>query len=147
VSGSRTGYLVTLGIAVLLLIGSAAAVVGVTIGRHAADRTVAVSTPMDGPAAAIMGGVGGDSMMGAGAVDGTVAALPGSGSVDAAGAAALAKAWVDTYAAGSALDDGVAMPRGYRYTATRNGQTVAVVMVNDDTGAVIGRLLAGAQTG
>jgi len=144
--GSRTGYVVTLGIAVLLLIGSVVAVVGFTVGRHASDRTVAVTTPAGGSDVGMMGG-GGGSMMGAASVDGTVAALPGSGSVDSARAAARAKAWVDAYAAGSALDDGVTMPMGYRYTATRNGQTVAVIMVNDDTGAVVGRLLAGTQTG
>jgi len=107
---------------------------------------VAVTTPAGGSDVGMMGG-GGGSMMGAASVDGTVAALPGSGSVDSARAAARAKAWVDAYAAGSALDDGVTMPMGYRYTATRNGQTVAVIMVNDDTGAVVGRLLAGTQTG
>jgi hypothetical protein len=68
----------------------------------------------------------------------SVSVLPGTGPVTAEQARAQAQAWVDRYAAGATLDAGTPMPRGYRFTASRNAQVVAVVMVDDDTGTAVG---------
>ena len=66
----------------------------------------------------------------------------GRGPVTSEAAAAQAKAWVARYVPGAALDAGARMPMGFRFTATRSGALVAVVMVDETSGDVWGRLAA-----
>jgi len=97
----------------------------------------------DGPwgGGPMMGGPGaGGWMMGWG---GDVETIPGSGPVDEQGARDAAQKWVDEYAAGAELSDAETMPRGYWFRASEGDTDVAVIMVDDDSGTVVGHLLDG----
>jgi len=88
----------------------------------------------------MMGGRWGGSMMGWG---GEVEAIPGSGPVEEQGARDAAQKWVDEYAQGAELSDAATMPMGYWFRASEGDTDVAVIMVSDDTGTVVGHLLDG----
>ena len=68
--------------------------------------------------------------------------LNGAGPVTATQAHQQAQRWVDRYAASARLGNQVAMPMGYRFLATQDGTVVAMIMVDDDTGTVLGHLRA-----
>ncbi|HEY0949827.1 hypothetical protein [Nocardioides sp.] len=96
----------------------------------------------------MMGGRWGGSMMGgpwAGGPmmgwGGEVETIPGSGPVDEQGARDAAQTWVDEYAEGADLGDAETMPMGYWFRASEGDTVVAVIMVSDDTGTVVGHLL------
>ena len=63
----------------------------------------------------------------------------GTAAVSLQQAQTIAQDWVTKNVAGATLDPGVTMPMGYLFTATRENQIVAQIMVNDDTGQVITR--------
>lgn len=131
-STNRRGYLIALVIAVVTLVGSvgAAAVYATSQGPRwaAASQADAGDTGwggmMDGP------GWGGGMMGGSDS---------GTAVVSLQQARTIAQDWVTKNGVGATLDSGVTMPMGYLFTATRENQTVARIMVNDDTGQVITR--------
>jgi hypothetical protein len=137
--------------AVVVLLGSMAA----TAAWAANDDDRWVGHPMgrgwddDGDWAwhgggSMMGGPwGGGPMMGGGMMGwgGDVETIPGSGPVDEQGARDAAQEWVDEYAEGAELGDPATMPMGYWFRASEDGAVVAVIMVDDDSGTVVGHLL------
>lgn len=168
---SRRAQLVALVVAVVLLVGSVAATVAWTAGRDddwpgygavrgrwgwddGGDRAWRGGGPMGGSMGGSMaggpmggpmwggpmtGGPGGaGSMMGWG---GSTRTITGSGPVDEQGARDAAQRWVEEYAAGASLDDPERTPVGYWFRASEDGTATAVIMVADDTGTVVGRLL------
>lgn len=71
----------------------------------------------------------------------------GSGPVTADQARAEAQKWVAQYSPGAAVDDGVSMPMGYMFTVSEDAHTVAVVMVDEDSGSVAGHLWTASRSG
>jgi hypothetical protein len=53
-----------------------------------------------------------------------------------------AQRWLDRFAGSARLGDQAAMPMGYWFLAAQQGTVVAMIMVDDDTGAVSGHLRA-----
>jgi len=141
VTGRRTGYVVALVVAVVVLIGSVGAVVWGTSRPSAADRQVSRGygdgrsdgrTMMDGR----------QGMRGGGAV-GRAWDDDGTSTLTLDQARDKAQTWVDEHLSGARLDDGVAVMRGYRFTATLDGTQAAVVMIRED-GTVVGHLVSAA---
>ena len=96
---------------------------------------------MMGPGGAEQGWT--DPRSGGGWADSRTYGWNGTGPLSATQAREQAQRWVDRYAASARLGDQVTMPMGYRFLATTQGGTVvAMVMVDDDTGAVFGHLWA-----
>lgn len=83
-----------------------------------------------------------DSRSGGGWADSRTYGWNGAGTLSATQAREQAQLWVERYAASAGLGDQVAMPMGYRFLATQDGTVVAMIMVDDDTGAVFGHLRA-----
>jgi hypothetical protein len=128
-STNRRGYLIALVIVIVTLIGTvgAAAVYATSHGSSwaaASQGDTGWGGMMDGP------GWGGGMMGGSDS---------GTAAVSLQQAQSIAQDWVSRNAAGATLDSGVTMPMGYLFTATRDNQIVARIMVNDDTGQVITR--------
>lgn len=71
----------------------------------------------------------------------------GSGPVTADQARAEVQKWAAQYSPGAAVDDGVSMPMGYMFTASEDAHTVAVVMVDEDSGSVAGHLWTTSRSG
>ncbi|MCG2799997.1 MAG: hypothetical protein L6367_15850 [Cellulomonas sp.] len=142
-SRQRTGYVVALVVAVVVLVGSVVAVAWSASPTSSADRQVNRGYSDS------RGGDYGDSRRGGGP-----GMMDGSGmgwSWDDDGTSTLtldqarsdAQTWVDEHLTGATLDDGVAVMRGYRFTATLDGTQAAVVVVRED-GTVIGHLVSAA---
>jgi hypothetical protein len=154
VTARRTGYLVALIVAVLALFASIAFTLGTGFRSAHGDDTDGWRRMMVG-GSMMDGSMLGGSMMGgrgAGMWSGTGAGGPsygwnGTGPVTLEQARAQATTWVSKYSGGATLDAGVTMPMGYAFTAVSKGHAVAMIMVNDDTGAVWGRLWTTAGSG
>lgn len=131
-SSNRRGYLIALVIAVVTLIGTVGAA-AVYATSHGA-RWAAASQANAGDTG--WGGMMDDSGWGGGMMGGSDS---GTAAVSLQQAQTIAQDWVSKNAAGATLDSGVTMPMGYLFTATRDNQIVARIMVNDDTGQVITR--------
>lgn len=131
-STNRRGYLVALVIAVVTLIGTVGAA-AVYAASHGSIRAVASQ--------ADAGDTGWGGMMDRSGWGGGMMGSSDSGTaaVSLQQAQTIAQDWVSKNAAGATLDSGVTMPMGYVFTATRDNQIVARIMVNDDTGQVITR--------
>lgn len=158
-SGRRTGYVVALVVAVVVLLGSVGAVAWGTSRPSAVDRQVSRGygdgwsggrAMMDGRQR--MMGDGGTGRMWDGGGMGRMWGDGGTGRMwddDGTGALTLdqardkAQTWVDEHLSGARLDNGVAVMRGYRFTATLDGTQAAVVMVRED-GTVVGHLVSAA---
>lgn len=149
-TGRRTGYVVALVVAVVVLLGSVGAVVWGTSRPSAVDRQVSRGygdgrsdgrTMMDGRQG--MRGGGGTGRMGDGDGRGRMWDGDGTSTLTLDQARDKAQTWVDEHLSGARLDDGVAVMRGYRFTATLDGTQAAVVMVRED-GTVVGHLVSAA---
>lgn len=70
--------------------------------------------------------------------DGWTGGAEGPVTLDAA--RILARGWVDANTAGASLDAGTAVSGAYRFTATQNGQVVALLWVEADTGRISARI-------
>lgn len=156
---SRTAQLVALVAAVVLLVGSVVGMVAWTAARDDDGGGFRLSDSRDrwrwdgdgsvddrGPGSMMRGrmmdGPRADWMMGwDDGWRGSTRTVTGDGPVDEQGAQAAAQKWVDTYAAGADLGEADTMPMGYWFRATEDGDVVAVIMVDDDTGTVTGHLL------
>lgn len=143
-TGHRGRLVAALVASVVLLLGSMTAV-----AVYAASHTSNVASgqaggrPGDGRgwgATDGMGGMMGDGEDGWMGGDGWTVSGGTGAAVTADQARALAQAWVDANTPGATLDAASTMSGAYRFTVTRDGQTVALVWVE----AATGRL--GAQT-
>lgn len=135
-TGQRSGYLITLVVAVLaLLVSVAAAIILVVVPRGGSVGRQQVSTSTDGrqqgPGGSMMGDQGwdGDAMMGDWNDQGTTTLTPEQ-------ARAAADAWVAANQPGATVSDGIGMPMGYLFTLTQDGVSVGTIVVNEDTGQV-----------
>jgi hypothetical protein len=158
----RTGYVVALVVAVVMLVGSVAAVAWSASPTSSADRPVSCGygdgrggswgdprggscgDPRDGGYGDGRGGSWGD---GRGMMDGSgmgrVWDDDGTSTLTLDQARSDAQAWVDEHLTGATLDEGVVVMHGYRFTATLDGTQAAVVVVRED-GTVIGHLVSAA---
>lgn len=121
---TRRIYMVALGAAGLVLVGSMAGAVAYATNNG----------PSTDPGNSWSQGLGG-GMMGGG-WNQTDSADSASVTIDQA--RQIAQEWVATNAQGGVLDAGVQMPMGYLFVVTQGDKVVAHVMVNDDTGKVYG---------
>jgi len=80
------------------------------------------------------------SMMGTGWASSSAHQLLGAGPVTATQARQAAQRWLAGYAPSAQLSSQTAMPMGYRFLASENATLVAMIMVDDDTGTVTGRV-------
>lgn len=80
------------------------------------------------------------SMMGTGWAGWSDHRMVGSGPVTAPEASLAAQRWLARYAPSAQLGDRTPMPMGFRFLASENGSLVAMIMVDDDTGTVTGRV-------
>ncbi len=133
-STNRRGYLIALVIAVVTLIGTVGAAAVYATSHGSRWATTYQADAGDTGWGGMMDGSGWGGMM-AGSDSRTVA-------VNLQQAQTIAQDWVTKNATGATLDLGVTMPMGYLFTATRDNQTVARIMVNDDSGQVITRSVA-----
>ena len=117
---SRRMYMVALGAAGLVLVGSMAGA-----AAYAVNSGSPRSTDAWGP------GSGGGMMGGWSQADSA-----NDASVTLAQASKIATDWAASNLPGATLDSGLQMPMGYVFVATKDGKVVAHVMVNDDTGQV-----------
>lgn len=149
-SGRRTGYVVALVVAVVVLLGSVGAVAWGTSRPSAVDRQVSRGygdgwsggrAMMDGRQR--MMGDGGTGRMWDDGGTGRMWGDDGTSALTLAQARDKAQTWVDEHLSGARLDNGVAVMRGYRFTATLDGTQAAVVMVRED-GTVVGHLVSAA---
>jgi hypothetical protein len=62
-----------------------------------------------------------------------------AGAVTLSQAAALADEWVAANQAGATVGSGFQMPMGYVFPVSRNGITIGMLVVNDDSGALMWR--------
>ena len=85
-------------------------------------------------------GWSGDDWSGDGWGDSRSYGWNGTGPVSAVQAREVAQRWLDRYATSADLGRPVAMPMGYRFLASQGGTVVAMIMVDDDTGTVLGHL-------
>jgi uncharacterized membrane protein len=138
----RTGYVIALVVAVVVLVGSVAgaAVWSSTPRAAAPDRQVTNPGgrgglgPGDDQGSARGSGRGPGAMMWDDQGD--------TASISLSEARTIAQQWVDDHLAGARLDAGISTMRGYRFTATLNG-TTAVLLVDESDGSVIAHLLTG----
>ncbi|MBU4213747.1 MAG: hypothetical protein KJ792_03725 [Actinobacteria bacterium] len=146
----RTGYLIALVVAVVVLVGSVGAAVTWAPRRAAAvERQVSRTVEGTGPGRGMAMGPG--ERRGAGMGRGTGTGRGGGQGPNgpAAGLITLDKArtkaltWVDAHLAGATLDQGVPVAGGYRFTATLDGSAAAVVLVQAD-GTVVAHQVAAA---
>ena len=135
-SGQRRGYAIALVVAVLVLVvsmGAAATLMGTSSPWHWTNAT----GPGDSEGwrqglngGAMMGqGRGGSGMMG----DWDEQGAP---RITADSAKVAAEAWAATNQPGATVAAGGQMPMGYPFTVTEDGQSVGMIIVNDDTGQV-----------
>jgi hypothetical protein len=165
---TRTTYVIALVAAVLVLLASMGAMVAMAashsgpfdgqahsrFGRYDSDAGPRAGSMMDGDAGnrawSEEGEWGEMPRMLAGRRSGGMAGWAyaetygwnGSGAVTATQARVEAQRWVDRYAEGAVLGDAVSMPMGYRFLALDGGTVVAMIMVDEDSGSVFGRLWA-----
>lgn len=83
-----------------------------------------------------------DGWLGGGWVDSRSHGWNGDGPLTRTQAREEAQRWLDRFAGSARLGDQAAMPMGYRFLGAQQGTVVAMIMVDDDTGAVFGRLRA-----
>ncbi|MEI6624309.1 MAG: hypothetical protein WCP28_20655 [Actinomycetes bacterium] len=149
-STQKTGYLVALVVAVVVLLGSVGMAVAHGISSH---RTVAAGKAGSGTNDNNRGMMGqdngrGQGMMGRG---GGYGGMMDQGDDDAAAtvsadqARVLADAWLAKNQPGATAGAVVTMPMGYVFPVTRNGTGVGTVMVNDDNGSVVFHAWGGAS--
>lgn len=143
----RGGYVAALVAAVLVLVGSVIVVVAFTttsgpLSMHRANQAVGADGWRQGLAGGgMMSGTAGTNqyrgMMGrsGGGMMGNWNDN-GTATVTAAQAKAAADTWVSANQPGASAGQGVAMPMGYVFTVSKDGQQIGMAMVNDDTGAV-----------
>lgn len=131
----RTGYLIALVVAIVVLVGSVGAAVAWAPNRAAAVERQ-VSRTVDGT------GHGRGMAMGPGERRGQNGPAAGLITLDKARTKALN--WVDAHLAGATLDQGVPVGGGYRFTATLDGSAAAIVLVQDD-GTVVAHLVVAAS--
>lgn len=145
----RGGYVAALVAAVLVLVGSVIAVVAFTatsgsLAMHRANQSIGADdgwrqglagSGMMGPDTAgsnqyrgMMGRSGG-GMMGNWNDNSTA-------TISSAQAKTAADAWVAANQRGASAGEGLAMPMGYIFIVSKDGQQIGRVIVNDDTGAV-----------
>lgn len=135
-SGQRRGYAIALVVAVLALVGSvgaAATLMGPGASWHwtnAAGSASADGWRQDLNGGGMMGhGRGGAGMMGDWNEQGAPRVTPDS-------ATAAAEAWAAANQPGATVSAVTQMPMGYVFTVTRDGQSVGMILVADDTGQV-----------
>jgi hypothetical protein len=165
---TRTTYVIALVAAVLVLLASVGAVLAVAASDSGPFDGKAQSRfgrydSEAGPRAGSM--MGGDAGNRAWSADGDRGEMPrmtadrrcggmagwadaetygwdGTGAVTVTQARVEAQRWVDRFAEGAELGDAVSMPMGYRFLALDGGTVVAMIMVDEDSGSVFGRLWA-----
>jgi hypothetical protein len=124
-STDRTPYVIGLVVAVVVLLGSMAAVALLLFVQH--NRTVTIQHSVQGWSRN-WGDSGPRGMMPRGPSDrngGTTSATT------AEQANAAAEAWIAANRPAATLDQGVSTPMGYRFIVSEDGQAVGMLMVSD----------------
>jgi hypothetical protein len=145
---ARGGYLTALVVAVVALVGSVIAVFAFTTtsGPWAMHREAQASSADGWRQGLAGGGFMGDGGAGRdefrGMMGGSGGGMMGNwddnttATVSPAQARTAADQWVAANQPGATLGQGAQMPMGYIFTVTKAGQTVGMLVVNDDSGAV-----------